>query len=340
MKVLILNNLPNETGIGRYAQELYDSLYPESELINFPSKTDLLTGSFSGKVLKPTTNSKVINAIARPVVQRKIVNYIDSFPGVVHYAGHSMYPLGKHSAENRIGTIHDLIPLENFDGLMSTIYYRRNIRAMLDIPNIIVLTEIMKKKLLQEHHYSGRVFVVPHGYSRIFDSTHSKENFIPFQREMDKHYILSVSSDQPRKNLKILPAVMKILGPSYKLVRVGPAMPGTIAFDRVSSSQLVEIYRSCDVMIFPSLDEGFGIPMVEAFASALPVAASDIPVFREIGGDAVEFFDPNKPGEADEAVKRIMEDKEKYKAKSLERGRIYSPELFAERMRHIYDEIS
>ena len=173
MKVLILNNLPNETGIGRYAQDLYDSLYPESELINFPSKTDLLTGSFSGKVVKPTTNSKVINAIARPVVQRKIIKYIDSNPGVVHYAGHSMYPLGKHSAENRIGTIHDLIPLENFDGLMSTIYYRRNIRAMLDIPNIIVLTEIMKKKLLQEHHYSGCVFVVPHGYSRVFDSTHS-----------------------------------------------------------------------------------------------------------------------------------------------------------------------
>ncbi len=339
MKVLILNNLPNESGIGRYAHILYDSLYPRSELINFPSKTDLSTGSFSGTVLKPSTNSKVINALARPIVQRKIIKYIDSYPGIVHYAGHSMYPLGKHSAKNRIGTIHDLIPLENFDGLLSTLYYRRNIRAMLDIPNIIVLTEIMKKKLTLEHHYSGRVFVVPYGYANVFNTTYSKENLIPFKREADKHYILSVSTDQPRKNLKILPPVMKMLDQSYRLVRIGPPVPGSITFDHVSSAQSVGIYRSCDVMIFPSLDEGFGIPMIEAFASALPVAASDIPVFREIGGDAVEFFDPNKPEEAAEAVRRIMSNREKYKGKSFERAKLYSPELLAERMRKIYDSL-
>lgn len=339
MKVLILNNLPNETGIGKYVQILFDSLYPGIDLINFPSKTDLSTGVFSGKVLKPTTNSKVINALVRPVVQRKIVKYIDSYQGIVHYAGHSMYPLGKHCVKNRIGTIHDLIPLETFDSVMSTLYYRRNIRAMLDIPNIIVTTEIMKKKLTQEHHYSGHVFLVPYGYAKVFNSISSNNNLIPFKREDNKHYILSVSSDHPRKNLKIFPPVMDMLGQSFKLIRIGPPVPGSITFDHLSSELLAPIYRSCDVMVFPSLDEGFGIPMIEAFASGIPVAASDISVFREIGGEAVEFFDPNKPHEIVEAVRRIMANIERYKEKSLERAKLYSPELFAKRMQKIYNSL-
>lgn len=339
MKVLVLNNLPIETGIGHYAKALFDSLNPESELINFPSKFDISHGSFSGDVIKPATRSKVINAVTRPVIHWKTIRYIDRFPGIVHYAGHSMYPLGDHGAKNRIGTMHDFIPMGTFEGYLTTFYYRRNIKAMLDIPNLIVFTEYMKKKLLQDYAYTGRIFVVPHGYVEVFDRTNSGKNLIPFNKETDANYILSVSSDHPRKNLKILPLVMSMLGKRYKLVRVGPPVPGSITFDRVPPLQLAGIYRSCDAMIFPSLDEGFGIPMIEAFAAGLPVACSDIPVFREIGGDAVEFFDPNKLDEAAEAIKKIMADRETYATKSRMRSRRYSPELFSEKMRNIYNSI-
>lgn len=52
------------------------------------------------------------------------------------------------------------------------------------------------------------------------------------------------------------------------------------------------LYRSCDVFVFPSLIESFGHPLVEAMAAGLPIAASDIPINREVCGDAAIYFDP------------------------------------------------
>jgi glycosyltransferase involved in cell wall biosynthesis len=62
---------------------------------------------------------------------------------------------------------------------------------------------------------------------------------------------------------------------------------GPVAYERVP-----ELYQRSDIFIFPSIAESFGHPLVEAMASGLPVIASDIPVHREICGDAALYFDP------------------------------------------------
>ncbi len=59
---------------------------------------------------------------------------------------------------------------------------------------------------------------------------------------------------------------------------------------------LCEAYNAADAFVFPSLQEGFGIPLLEAMRCGAPVVASDIPVFREICGDAAYFFEPHDPG--------------------------------------------
>lgn len=340
VKVIILNNLPLESGIGHYAHLLFESMKPDSELLNFPNKPDLLNGSFDGRVVDPLTNSRIINVLTRQIVNRTTIRYIDEFDGVVHYAGHLMFPIGNYTARNRIGTFHDLIPLEYSEsGFITSLHLRRNLRAMLDIPNVIVFTEWMRNKLIENHVYNGRIYVVPHGYAKWFEKVEFDNTHKVFPKKEGERYILSVSTDQPRKNLKILPSVMKTLGAGYKLVRIGPMVSDSITFNRLSPKQLVQAYRSCDVLIFPSLDEGFGTPMIEAFAAGIPVAASDIAIFREIGGDAVEYFDPNNPEEAAEAIRRIMADRERYVKKSLERAKLYSPELFTHRMHKVYNSI-
>lgn len=58
---------------------------------------------------------------------------------------------------------------------------------------------------------------------------------------------------------------------------------------------LCEAYNAADAFVFPSLQEGFGIPLIEAMRCGTPVIASDIPVFREICGNAAFFFDPHDP---------------------------------------------
>lgn len=72
----------------------------------------------------------------------------------------------------------------------------------------------------------------------------------------------------------------------------------------LSDAALGEAYRDAAVFVFPSLAEGFGIPILEAQSGGAPLACSDIPVFREIAGDAAEFFDPLDADSMAEAVAR------------------------------------
>lgn len=68
-----------------------------------------------------------------------------------------------------------------------------------------------------------------------------------------------------------------------------------LIFDDLSDAELKLCYRQAKALIFPSLAEGFGLPLVEALHYGLPVLASDIPVFREIGQDSCAYFNPRQP---------------------------------------------
>jgi alpha-1,2-rhamnosyltransferase len=73
-------------------------------------------------------------------------------------------------------------------------------------------------------------------------------------------------------------------------------------FTDLTDGELVHAYRHAKALVFPSLAEGFGLPIVEAIASGTRVFASDIPVHREIGGDACVYFDPRDPAALAERI--------------------------------------
>jgi glycosyltransferase involved in cell wall biosynthesis len=66
-------------------------------------------------------------------------------------------------------------------------------------------------------------------------------------------------------------------------------------FNDLSDTELEYCYLKSRSLVFPAYVEGFGLPLVEAMQRGLPAMASDIPVFREIGGDFIAYFDPEKP---------------------------------------------
>ena len=90
-------------------------------------------------------------------------------------------------------------------------------------------------------------------------------------------------------------AEMKHLSPRPEMIDLG----------YVAKEKLECLYQQSKIIVFPSLFEGMGLPLVEAFAFGKPVACSDIPPFREFGGEAPEFFDPKNPESMADCLARI-----------------------------------
>ncbi len=124
-------------------------------------------------------------------------------------------------------------------------------------------------------------------------------------------FFLSVSTLEPRKGYSVGLDAMENLwraGADLRYVIVGRHGWSANALARrivshaefgrrlfwlkdASDAELADLYRSARALIFPSIAEGFGLALIEAAHHGLPIIASDIPVFREIGGDAIRYFD-------------------------------------------------
>ena len=89
---------------------------------------------------------------------------------------------------------------------------------------------------------------------------------------------------------------------------------------RVSDTELAYLYSQAKVFVFPSLYEGFGIPILEAFASNCPVLLSDASCFREIAGNAASYFDIEDPESLKTEFIKLLEDTT-YREKLIQRGK-------------------
>ena len=148
--------------------------------------------------------------------------------------------------------------------------------------------------------------------------------------------LLSIGSAQIRKNLQIFPTLAEQLRREFSdlsLVRVGGPLPDSLRRplrellgDRflelgfVPEDELPGVYRAASVMVFPSLYEGFGLPLLEAMSAGCAVASSNATSLPEVGGDAVAYFDPHSQEDAVNTVACILRD-DTYRRELGERGR-------------------
>ena len=120
----------------------------------------------------------------------------------------------------------------------------------------------------------------------------------------------------------------------------GPLPDGVEARGRVSADELVELYRGAAALVFPSLYEGFGMPVVEAMACGCPVASSNVTSLPEVAGDAARLFDPRDPEAIAAAVDDVLRDPAPWVARGLERAKLFTWDACARAHDEVYRELS
>ncbi|HUT25521.1 MAG TPA: glycosyltransferase family 1 protein [Sumerlaeia bacterium] len=188
-------------------------------------------------------------------------------------------------------------------------------------------------------------------------------NLLVAARHEREDYILSFASRNPSKNTdRFLEGYalmakegaarppLRLIGPDdaelREWVRVRTlelGIAGEVRFlGRVSDGQLAELYRRAALLVLPSLAEGFGLPALEAMACGTPVAASDVPVLREVIGDAGVFFDPRRPDDMGDCLAGIVHDADRLallSRKASQRVQSFSWEKTAEAAEGVYRRV-
>ena len=168
-------------------------------------------------------------------------------------------------------------------------------------------------------------------------------------------YALFVGTFEPRKNLQTLLQALALTPPQLKLIIVGEAgwveneparlaqalgLQDRVAFaGRVSDAELDELYRQARVFVFPSLSEGFGLPVLEAMARGVPVICSNAGALPEVTGDAALLHAPTDAPALAHHLNRLWFDEAvwtDYRGRSLQRAAQFSWQHAAEQTLDIY----
>jgi glycosyltransferase involved in cell wall biosynthesis len=137
----------------------------------------------------------------------------------------------------------------------------------------------------------------------------------------ERRVVLCVASKRPHKNQELLVRAVQYLPDDLVVVLAGHPEPydielralatqlgvtARVAFaDYVPDADLEALWRMAACAAFPTRAEGFGMPVLEALARGVPVACSDLPVLREVGGELPRFFSPDDPQDAARAIAEV-----------------------------------
>jgi len=240
-------------------------------------------------------------------------------PELVHF--HHALPLGWRG--RTVVTIYDL----HFErepavmGLLDRITFKLVVpRAVKRADHVLAISERTKRDAIELYGVApAKVTVTPLGVD---------PEFVPGPGG-SRDYLLFVGAVQARKDpLAALSAAQAV---GLRLVVAGPEKEPDVARALrtggadvrgwVSKDELAELYRGAAALVLPSRFEGFGVPVVEAMASGTPVVLSGDEALREVAGDAGVYADD---GDFAAAVRRALEERDRYAAAALERARRYS----------------
>jgi glycosyltransferase involved in cell wall biosynthesis len=263
---------------------------------------------------------QVAEQLALPVLARRLG------ADVLHSLA-SVAPIRVRGVRHVI-TLHDVTFFHRKTfGVVTTFGMRQVVsRAARRADGLITATVVSRDDVCAELELDpARFTVVPHGAERPKPVRAAGEDTVRAQYGLQgARVVLCVATKRPHKNQEVLVRAMPLLDDDVVLVLAGHpeaydeqlraiasslGVSERIRFaDYVPAADLEALWGIAGCGAFPTLAEGFGIPVVEAMARGVGVAVSDIPVLREVGGDVPRFFDPHDPATAAQAIRATLDD--------------------------------
>ncbi len=245
------------------------------------------------------------------------------------------------------------------------VFFKTSIRLSARRANAIIAdSESTRRDILRILKPNAQhVFAIPLGISEKFRRI---VNVLEIERirskfNLPERVVLYVGTLEPRKNLPVLMRTFKELvdrGLNYSLVIVGKKgwqyaeifqtlehsgiQERVIFLDYVPETDLPFLYNAADLFVYPSLYEGFGLPVLEAMACGVPVITSNVSAMPEMAGDAGLLVDPRNTDEWADAMQLVLTDRalhDKLAYKGLERSKLFSWERTARETLAVYEHV-
>ena len=328
----------NQTGLGNYSRDsirilsqyhpdndyfLYTPKLLQNNRLSFIQDRDnchtRIPFSFIGNLFKKYWRSKNI-------VKDLIQDEIDIYHGLSHEL-----PLGIEKTKIKsVVSIHDLIFIR-YPHLFSTIdrkiYHKKFLSACKRADKIIAISKQTKCDIIEFFNIpENKIEVVYQGCNIVFQKsipTDEKQEVIS-KYNLPQNFLLHVSSITERKNLlNILKSINKLNnqhlvivgdGKTYKkkcleYIRKYNLKDRVHLIQNINLKEMATIYQSADIMLYPSIFEGFGLPILEALFSKTPVITTKGGCFSEAGGKYSIYINPLSEKELTHAIIKIQSDK-------------------------------
>jgi len=357
----------NKTGLGNYSRDLVSIL---SKF--YSSNTYLLYNPKKKKIDRLSKSNNLIEILPKsnfwrknssvwrqgPIVKQLIEDGISIFHGLS-----GEIPRGLASVNIKsIVTIHDLIFIrypKMYKYMDRKIHFKKFLFAAQNADVVIAISEQTKRDIVEFLHVKEEkikvVYQGCHSYFKEEQTTVFKE-FVKKKFNLPDNYILSVGTIEERKNLllsvkaiKDLEVVLVVVGGKtryYDTVRrfiiENDMLHKVLFLENVELKELVALYQMADLFLYPSLFEGFGIPIIEALYCKTPVITSKGGCFSEAGGPGSIYVSPTDKKELKEKIEEVLSNevlREKMIVNGFEFVQRFNDEDIAKNMMKRYKEI-
>lgn len=327
----------NTTGLGNYSRDLIRILakyYPANQYVLYNPKTQtknlFLTTSNSIFEKKPDSFlSKKLQSLWRTfgISSQLLKDKIDIYHGLS-----GEIPFFIPNKIKKIVTIHDLIFMRYpklYPILDRKIHFFKFKYAAKKSDKIIAISEQTKQDIIDYLKIDAqKIEVIYQGCAAIFKEVidASDLEMVRVKYNLPEKFILNVGTIEPRKNA--LTIVKSIKNTEIPLLLIGVKtsyyseidsyieknkMTNVFYLSNISQFELACIYRLATLFVYPSIFEGFGIPIIEALYSKTPVITNKYGVFPEAGGPSSIYIDPNSVEDIQTAILDLWQNETKRK---------------------------
>lgn len=344
------------TGVSVYTKNLTENLLridKENEYVLFGGtlrrRTELASAlrGFRGKNIKrrifpmPQTAADLIWNKLHIIPVEKLIGKVDVF----HSSDWTQPP----SSAFKVTTIHDIVPIKypklSHPKLVSN--QRSRFKWIVKEADRVIVPSLTTAKDAEKTGINPKnIRVIPEavspGFRRAGKSVVEK---IKRKYRISGKYMLSVGVNARKNTERVIEAYGKIRGETnIKLVIIGEPFikihqPRGVSFlGHVSAESLPALYSGAEVLVYPSLYEGFGLPILESFVCKTPVVTSNIGSMAEVAGKAAVLIDPYETTLIVDGVLKALSDKDKLIRKGLIRANLFSWQKTAKMTLRVYSE--